>query len=90
MIVHPSYVEMMQKVNESSETPDEVIVNSRYSIVMATSKRARQIIAAEKNDDVAKKALSMAVDEIMDDKVHILQEESDNYENYESDEDGKV
>ncbi len=91
MIVHPSYLEMMEKVNEGSEdgTP---IVNSRYSIVMAASKRARQLIAAEQTevDGVDKKALSIAVDDIMDGKIHVLAEQSENYESYEEDENGRI
>lgn len=91
MIVHPSYLEMMEKVNEGSEdgTP---IVNSRYSIVMAASKRARQLIAAEQTvvDGVDKKALSIAVDDLMEGKIHVLSEQSENYESYEEDENGRI
>ena len=108
MISHPSYKEIMDKVNSSS--PDgEKIINSRYSVVLGTAKRARQITAAEYlkieeekkaekasslNEkpifrDARKKALSIAVEEFDNDKVHILQESSDNYETYISDEDGK-
>ena len=37
MMLHPSYVDMMEAVN--SDAPEgEEIVQSRYSIVMATSK----------------------------------------------------
>ena len=91
MIVHPSYIEMMDKVNEGAEG-DEPIVNSRYSIVMAASKRARQLIAAdvEEENGVAKKPLSIAVDDIMNGKVHVLSEESENYESYEADENGRI
>ena len=46
MMLHPSYKELMEKVNASSET-GEKIVKSRYSIVLGTAKRARQITAAE-------------------------------------------
>ena len=51
MIVHPSYLEMMEKVNEGSEDGSP-IVHSRYSIVMAASKRARQVIAADLPEQV--------------------------------------
>lgn len=45
-MIHPSYTELMEVVNNGSEDKDEVpLVTSRYSIVSATSKRARQIIA---------------------------------------------
>ena len=91
MIVHPSYIEMMEKVNEGAEG-EEPIVNSRYSIVMATSKRARQLIAAEVNEEegVEKKALSLAVKDIMDGKVHVLSEQAENFESYEEDENGRI
>ena len=44
-MLHPSYSDLMKVVNSEVEEGEEKIVNSRYSIVMATSKRARQIIA---------------------------------------------
>ena len=45
-MIHPSYVELMKVVNDEGEIGEEPVVNSRYSIVLATAKRARQIIAA--------------------------------------------
>ena len=49
--------------------------SSRYSIVMATAKRARQIVDGDvplvKTTD-GEKPLSIAVDEIYQGKVHIL------------------
>ena len=44
-MIHPSYVELMKVVNYGVEIGEEPVVNSRYSIVLATAKRARQIIA---------------------------------------------
>ena len=46
-MLHPSYTDLMKVVNKDVEEGDSKIVNSRYSIVMATSKRARQLIAGE-------------------------------------------
>ena len=46
MMLHPSYKELMQKVNDGKEGEDKIIT-SRYSIVLGTAKRARQITAAE-------------------------------------------
>ncbi len=46
-MIHPSYTELMKVVNSEVEPGEVPVVNSRYSIVMATSKRARQIIAGE-------------------------------------------
>ena len=44
-MLHPSYSDLMNVVNSNVEEGEEPVVNSRYSIVMATAKRARQIIA---------------------------------------------
>lgn len=77
-MLHPSYSDLMSVVNneEEGETP---VVTSRYSIVMATAKRARQIIAREE-DLLAMpgdKPLSMAVDELYEGKVKIVSSETD-------------
>ena len=66
-MLHPSYSELMK------------VVNSRYSIVLATAKRARQIIARQSNDNLdvpnISKPLSAAVAELNEGKVKILPEE---------------
>ncbi len=46
-MLHPSYTDLMKVVNSDVEPGETNIVNSRYSIVMATSKRARQIIGGD-------------------------------------------
>ena len=80
-MIHPSYVELMKVVNKEADNIGEMpVVNSRYSIVIASAKRARQIIAgAEPMVDRAdhKKPLSIAVEELYDEKVHILGEDDD-------------
>ena len=43
-MLHPSYTDLMKVVNQDVEEGATKIVNSRYSIVLATAKRARQII----------------------------------------------
>ncbi|MBS6151765.1 MAG: DNA-directed RNA polymerase subunit omega, partial [[Ruminococcus] lactaris] len=43
-MLHPSYTDLMKVVNKDVEEGESKIVNSRYSIVLATSKRARQLI----------------------------------------------
>ena len=43
-MLHPSYTELIKVVNSEVEYGDTPVVNSRYSIVLATAKRARQII----------------------------------------------
>ena len=37
-MIHPSYTELMKVVNSEVEPGEVPVVNSRYSIVMATSK----------------------------------------------------
>ena len=47
-MIHPSYVELMRVVNEDTAlVGEEPVVNSRYSIVCATAKRARQIVSGD-------------------------------------------
>ncbi len=42
-MLHPSYTDLMKVVNKDVEEGESKIVNSRYSIVMATSKRAKTV-----------------------------------------------
>lgn len=76
-MIHPSYSELMKVVNEGAEEGDEPVVTSRYSIVLATSRRARQIIGSSNSDEITqgKKPLSVAVDELYKGKIRILSEE---------------
>ena len=74
-MLHPSYTDLMKVVNSDVEPGETNIVNSRYSIVLATAKRARQIIAGAESavpDYKNKKPLSVAVDELMNGDVKIL------------------
>ena len=77
-MIHPSYVELMKVASEGVVIGEEPVVNSRYSIVLATAKRARQIIdGAEPMIDRPKcpKPLSIAVEELYKQDVHILSED---------------
>jgi DNA-directed RNA polymerase subunit omega len=67
----------MKVVNSEVEPGEAPVVNSRYSIVMATSKRARQLISGEDAlvHSVGKKPLSTAVEELNQGKIKILTEE---------------
>ena len=74
-MLHPSYSDLMKVVNSEVEPGEAPVVNSRYSIVMATSKRARQIISGEEpmvEGGRDKKALSVAVEELNQGKIKIL------------------
>lgn len=78
-MLHPSYSDLMSAVNNELDEGETPVVTSRYSIVMATAKRARQIIAREE-DLTAKpgdKPLSMAVDELYEGKVKIISGETE-------------
>ena len=79
-MLHPSYTELMEKINKEGETGEEPVINSRYSIVMATSKRARQLIAGEEplvSTKNATKPLSVAVEELNQGKIKILSDEEE-------------
>lgn len=72
-MLHPSYTELMKIINQDSED-DTPVINSRYSIVMATAKRARQIIADEEGGSIpgGKKPLSEAVSELEEGLIRIV------------------
>ena len=79
-MLHPSYSDLMKVVNSEVEPGEEKIVNSRYSIVMATAKRARQIIGGHEPMVKVKpgeKPLAIAVDELNQGKIKILGEEEE-------------
>ncbi len=77
-MIHPSYVDLMNVVNNEVEEGEQPVINSRYSVVMATAKRARQIIAGDEPMVRVKdkqKPLSIAVDEMNQAQLRILTEE---------------
>jgi len=76
-MLHPSYSDLMKVVNSEVEPGEEPVVSSRYSIVMATSKRARQIISGSEAlvNAEGKKPLSVAVEELNEGQIKILSDE---------------
>ena len=79
-MLHPSYSDLMKVVNSEVEDGEQPVVQSRYSIVMATSKRARQLISGEEAliDNVeGRKPLSIAVDELHNSKITIVGDEEE-------------
>ena len=76
-MLHPSYVDLMQVVNSGVEIGEEPVVNSRYSIVIATAKRARQIIdgAEPRANSTCGKPFSTAVEELYRGKIKIMTDE---------------
>ena len=77
-MLHPSYTDLMKVVNKDVEEGETKVVNSRYSIVMATAKRARELIdgvmpmVAVKDGE---KPLSVAIDELNQAKIKVIGEE---------------
>ena len=79
-MLHPSYSDLMKVVNSEVEPGEAPVVNSRYSIVMATSRRARQLISGEKalvSAADGTKPLSVAVEELNQGKIKILGDEEE-------------
>ena len=77
MMMHPSYKEMIAAVNADTEDDATPVVSSRYSIVMATSKRARQLIDGAPTpvvNSTEKKPLSVAIEELNSGVVKVVGE----------------
>ena len=74
-MLHPSYGELIQALNSEVVEGEQPIVNSRYSVVLATAKRARQIINGSEplcEKIPCSKPLSIAVEEVYEGKVKIV------------------
>lgn len=82
-MLHPSYTDLMRVVNSEVEPGEQPVVNSRYSIVIATARRARQIIdgSVPLVDVTYPKPLSIAVEELNRSKVKIVGDEETENEN---------
>ena len=82
-MLHPSYSDLMNIANSEVEQGEQPVVNSRYSIVLATAKRPRQIIAGSaplaKNPSCPK-PLSIAIEELASSAIKIDAEEKEDDE----------
>ena len=79
-MLHPSYTELMQVVNKDCEEGETKVVNSRYSIIMATAKRARQLIDGDEplvNTKKEDKPLSIAISELNHGELKIVSDGQD-------------
>ena len=77
-MLHPSYTDLMEVVNSDVEPGEQPIVQSRYSIVLATAKRARQLIAGDEplvKVKAVDKPLSIAIEELYESKIKIISED---------------
>ncbi len=85
-MLHPSYGDLMEAVNSEVEDGEAPVVNSRYSIVLATAKRARQIISGSKpllENTKEKKPLAVAIDELYKGELKIKDPKNSEEENEE-------
>lgn len=85
-MLHPSYSDLINVVNSEVEPGEQPVVQSRYSIVIATAKRARQIIGGEEplvRGYAGKKPLSVAVEELYRSKIKIMGDEENDKEDAE-------
>ena len=75
-MLRPSYTDLINVVNSEVEPGEQPVVQSRYSIVIAASKRARQLIAGDEALVIenGRKPLSIAIDELYHSKVKIVAE----------------
>lgn len=85
-MLHPSYNDLMNVVNSDVEPGEHPVVNSRYSIVLATAKRARQLIDGSQPLVEGKypKPLSIAIKELSTSAIKINSEDDETEENEEN------
>jgi DNA-directed RNA polymerase subunit omega len=76
-MLNPSYSSLMKVLNEDADLDQKI--TSRYSVVIAAAKRARQIVAGAEYSDLgvnSDKAVSIAVNEIYHGHVRIVPKDS--------------
>ncbi len=80
-MLHPSYNDLINKFNGDKEIPDDEAPEiTRYSVVIAASKRARQLVDGDEpliDNAEGKKPLSIAVEELYQQKVTIQTDSED-------------
>jgi DNA-directed RNA polymerase subunit omega len=78
-MLKPSYAELMDVLNKNSDSQEDI--TSRYTIVIAAAKRARQLIAGDtpmldgyEEGKPVSKPVSTAVQELYENKIKIVPE----------------
>lgn len=76
-MLRPSYTELMEKLNREQDMDNKI--TSRYTIVIASAKRARQIIdgASPQTYAPTDRAVSIAIKEMYEGKLHIKSSDED-------------
>lgn len=81
-MLRPSYSDLLEVLNKDADKVDAI--NSRYTIVIAAAKRARQLIDKEEPltmNYTVDKPVSIAVNELYENKIKILQNQQKNLDN---------
>lgn len=77
-MLRPSYSDLMNVLNNESELESDI--TSRYTVVIAAAKRARQIVAGSEPQVNKVKPISIAVEEMYQNKLHITKSKDNNNE----------
>ncbi len=77
-MLHPSYVELIDHVNKVNREKGDPEISSRYTLVMAVAKRARDVVNGDDMtvpDETNGRMLAQAVREMDEEKLGIVIEE---------------
>lgn len=75
-MLEPSYTQIMSKLNED---PEAQKVTSRYSIIIAAARRARQLVDDKDELTMAgRKPITVAIDELYQGKMKIREQKTGN------------
>ncbi len=72
-MIHPSYTELIDVLREQEDLDESML--SRYTIIIAAAKRARQIVDGSEvliSNVKVDKPVSIAVNELYDSKIKII------------------
>ena len=77
-MIHPSYTELLEVLSEQESLYNSML--SRYTIIIAAAKRARQLVDGSEpliNNYKVDKPLSIAVNELYNSKINIISHNPD-------------
>ncbi|MCD8036525.1 MAG: DNA-directed RNA polymerase subunit omega [Clostridiales bacterium] len=80
-MIHPSYTELIDVLSEQESLESSML--SRYTIIIAAAKRARQIVDGSEilvEDPKVNKPVSIAVEELYNSKIKIISHNPDEEE----------
>ena len=76
-MLRPSYSDLLEVLNKDADT--ENVIGSRYTIVIAAAKRARQLVDGQEPMTTKTKvdrSVSIAVNELWEGKIKIIQNDA--------------